>query len=429
MANSLTNMVGDYLFEQRIRTDTVNVESLAVRIAPMLAASDTDALYEELSAAGGEMGGRLMVLDRFGKVQVDTYAALNGMRVDYPEVASVLVRGDLADYGVHALDGSGRVTETGNFLFSNADDFNWVGYCTAGVINQSDVIGVVMLSSPVQTMMQNLYELRDQMLMIFIVVAVIAIVFCLVFSQIITKPITALTRSIQRMARGDFSTRVKVRGSGEMRRLARTFNSMSEKIESLDQARNQFVSNASHELKTPLATMKIMIESLIYQPEMEVGLRTEFMSDINREIDRLSSVVTDLLTLVRMDVKDVKLTRENLSLSALIRDTKHLLSPMIKKRSQTVNLSIQDDCDMYADRTKLQQVVYNLMENAVKYTQEGGTVDVTLQRIGRDAVMTVKDNGPGIPAEHLPHIFDRFYRVDKAKPAARAWDWPLCISW
>ena len=88
---------------------------------------------------------------------------------------------------------------------------------------------------------------------------------------------------------------------------------------------------------------------------------------------------------------------------------------MIKKRSQTVNLSIQDDCDMYADRTKLQQVVYNLMENAVKYTQEGGTVDVTLQRIGRDAVMTVKDNGPGIPAEHLPHIFDRFYRVDKAR--------------
>ena len=408
-------MVGDYLFEQRIRTDTVNVESLAVRVAPLLAQADTDALYEELSAAGGEMGGRLMVLDRYGKVQVDTYSALNGMRVDYPEVASVLVRGDLADYGVHALDGSGVITETGNFLFSNADDFNWVGYCTAGVIDQSDVIGVVMLSSPVQTMMQNLYELRDQMLMIFIVVAVIAIVFCLVFSQIITKPITALTKSIQRMARGDFSTRVKVRGSGEMRRLARTFNSMSEKIESLDQARNQFVSNASHELKTPLATMKIMIESLIYQPEMEVGLRTEFMSDINREIDRLSSVVTDLLTLVRMDVKDVKLTRENLSLSALIRDTKHLLSPMIKKRSQTVNLSIQDDCDMYADRTKLQQVVYNLMENAVKYTQEGGTVDVTLQRIGRDAVMTVKDNGPGIPAEHLPHIFDRFYRVDKAR--------------
>ena len=386
-------MVGDYLFEQRIRTDTTSVESLAVRIAPLLAEADTESLYEELSVAGGEIGGRLMVLDRYGKVQVDTYSELNGMRVDYPEVASVLVRGDLADYGVHPLDGSGEIQETNNFLFSDADAFNWVGYCTAGVINQSDVIGVVLLSSPVQTMMQSLYELRDQMLVIFIVVAVIAIIFCLVFSQIITKPMTALTRSIQNMARGDFSVRVKVRGSVEMRRLARTFNSMSEKIESLDQARNQFVSNASHELKTPLATMKIMIESLIYQPEMEVGLRTEFMTDINREIDRLSSVVTDLLTLVRMDVKDVKLSRENMSLAALIKDTKHLLEPMIKKRQHTLTLNIQDDCDMYADRTKLQQVVYNLMENAVKYTQEGGKVDVALQRIGRSAVLTVKDNG------------------------------------
>ena len=415
MANSLTNMVGDYLFEQRIRTDSNTVESLAARIAPLMVQADTDAMYNELSEVGGELGGRLMVLDRFGKVQVDSYAALNGMRVDYPEVASVLVRGDVADYGVHALDGSGKIQEAGNFLFSDADKYNWMGYCAAGIIDRSDVIGVVMLASPVQTMMQNLYELRDQMVLIFVLVAVIAIIFCLIFSQIITKPMTALTKSIQNMSRGDFSTRVKVRGSGEMRRLARTFNTMSEKIESLDQARNQFVSNASHELKTPLATMKIMIESLIYQPEMEVGLRTEFMTDINREIDRLSSIVTDLLTLVRMDVRDVKLSRENLSLAALVVDTRHLLDQTIKKRGHTVNLNIQDDCDMYADYTKLQQVVYNLVENAVKYTQDGGVVNVTLQRIGRDAVLTVQDNGPGIPAEHLPHIFDRFYRVDKSR--------------
>ena len=255
----------------------------------------------------------------------------------------------------------------------------------------------------------------DQMVLLFLVVAAFAVVFSLVFSQIITKPISALTKGIQTMARGDFSTRVKVRGSGEMRRLARTFNSMSEKIESLDQARNQFVSNASHELKTPLATMKILIESLIYQPEMETGLRTEFLSDINREIDRLSSIVTDLLTLVRMDVKDVKLSRENMSLAELVKDTEHLLKPMAEKRHQTLVLSLQDECDMYADRTKLQQVVYNLMENAFKYTQDGGKVTVTLQKSGRDAVLKVKDNGPGIAAEHLPHIFDRFYRVDKAR--------------
>ena len=125
--------------------------------------------------------------------------------------------------------------------------------------------------------------------------------------------------------------------------------------------------------------------------------------------------MTDLLTLVRMDVKDVKLSRENMSLAELVKDTEHLLKPMAEKRHQTLVLSLQDECDMYADRTKLQQVVYNLMENAFKYTQDGGKVTVTLQKSGCDAVLKVKDNGPGIAAEHLPHIFDRFYRVDKAR--------------
>lgn len=415
MANSLTSMVGEYLFEQRIRTDSASIESLASRIAQQLADGETEELYTQLSASGGELGGRLLVLDKYGKVQVDTYSDLNGTRVDYPEVASILVRGEMSDYGVHALNSDGEAAKSTPFLFSNASESTWVSYCTAGIVRQADVIGVLLLASPVQTMMENLYELRDQMVILFLVVAGFAIAFSLIFSQIITKPITALTKGIQTMARGDFSTRVKVRGSGEMRRLARTFNSMSEKIESLDQARNQFVSNASHELKTPLATMKILIESLIYQPEMETGLRTEFLSDINREIDRLSSIVTDLLTLVRMDVKDVKLSRENMSLAELVKDTEHLLKPMAEKRHQTLVLSLQDECDMYADRTKLQQVVYNLMENAFKYTQEGGQITVTLQKSGRDAVLKVKDNGPGIAAEHLPHIFDRFYRVDKAR--------------
>lgn len=408
-------MVGEYLFEQRIRTDSASIESLASRIAQQLADGETEELYTQLSASGGELGGRLLVLDKYGKVQVDTYSDLNGTRVDYPEVASILVRGEMSDYGVHALNSDGEAAKSTPFLFSNASESTWVSYCTAGIVRQADVIGVLLLASPVQTMMENLYELRDQMVILFLVVAGFAIAFSLIFSQIITKPITALTKGIQTMARGDFSTRVKVRGSGEMRRLARTFNSMSEKIESLDQARNQFVSNASHELKTPLATMKILIESLIYQPEMETGLRTEFLSDINREIDRLSSIVTDLLTLVRMDVKDVKLSRENMSLAELVKDTEHLLKPMAEKRHQTLVLSLQDECDMYADRTKLQQVVYNLMENAFKYTQEGGQITVTLQKSGRDAVLKVKDNGPGIAAEHLPHIFDRFYRVDKAR--------------
>lgn len=240
-------------------------------------------------------------------------------------------------------------------------------------------------------------------------------VIALIFSRILTRPIVSLTRSIQRMGRGDFSVRVPIAGSGELRRLSETFNTMSEKLEMLDQSRNQFVSNASHELKTPLATMKILLESIIYQPDMDQEMRTEFLTDINKEIDRLNMVIGDLLTLVSMDSKTMRLNRSTFSFAQLVSDTAKRLNLVLEKRDQELKLQLSDRCEMYADSAKLTQVIYNLLENASKYTQEGGTIRVRLIRSGRDAVLTVSDNGPGIPKEDQAHIFDRFYRVDKAR--------------
>ena len=414
MATWVGGMVGDSLFEQRIRSDRASLESLAVRIAPTLAQSDAPALQRQLITAGGELGGRVLLLDPNGKVQLDSYGEIQGTRLEYPEIVSILVKGQNVDYGVHELE-TGISLDTSHLLFTRRSTAAWVGYCTAGVVYASDVIGVLLLVSPVQEIMQNLYQLQDQMILIFAAIAVTSLVCAWVFSRVITRPIAGLNRGIQKMSKGDFSARVKVRGSGEMKQLAKAFNSMSEKLETLDQSRNQFVSNASHELKTPLATMKIMIESLIYQPDMDKNLRTEFMTDINNEIDRLSAIVSDLLTLVQMDSQNVKLTRENLSIAQLIKDNAHRLTPIANQKGQKIVLQLQDPCDIYADKSKLNQVIYNLMENAVKYTQASGVIKVSLQRQGRNAIFKVSDNGPGIPKENLPHIFDRFYRVDKAR--------------
>ena len=414
MASWVGGMVGDSLFEQRIRSDRTSLESLAVRIAPTLAQSDAPALQRQLIAAGGELGGRVLLLDANGKVQLDSYGEIQGTRLEYPEIVSILVKGQNVDYGVHELE-TGVSLDTSHLLFARRSTASWVGYCTAGVVYASDVIGVLLLVSPVQEIMQNLYQLQDQMILIFAAIALTSLICAWVFSRVITRPIAGLNRGIQKMSKGDFSARVKVRGSGEMKQLARAFNSMSEKLETLDQSRNQFVSNASHELKTPLATMKIMIESLIYQPDMDKNLRTEFMTDINNEIDRLSAIVSDLLTLVQMDSQNVKLTRENLSIAQLIKENAHRLTPIANQKGQKIVLQLQDSCDIYADKSKLNQVIYNLMENAVKYTQASGVIRVSLQRQGRNAIFKVSDNGPGIPKENLPHIFDRFYRVDKAR--------------
>ena len=414
MAGTLSGMVGDYLFEQRIRADRASLEKLATEVSPLLSRNDAAALHDRLLTAGGELGGRIMLLDQYGKVQSDSFGEMNGARLQYPEIVNILVKGQTVDYGVHELE-SGRQLDTSRLLFIRRSTSSWAGYCTAGVVSASNIIGVLLLVSPVQEMMLNLYELQDQMILIFVLIAGAALLCALVFSRVITNPIASLMRGIQRMSKGDFSARVQVKSSGEMKQLALAFNSMSEKLETLDQSRNQFVSNASHELKTPLATMKIMLESLLYQPDMDKDLRTEFLGDINNEIDRLSNIVSDLLTLVQMDAHNVKLNRENLSIAALIKENAHRLQPIADQKEQKITLTLSDPCDMYADKSKLNQVIYNLMENAVKYTQQGGQIRVILTRQGHEALMTVTDNGPGIPKENLPHIFDRFYRVDKAR--------------
>ena len=290
-----------------------------------------------------------------------------------------------------------------------------MAYCTSALTADGVVQGVLLYSSPVQEMMDRLSSLQTRMVAYFLIAAAAAMVIALIFSRVLTRPIVSLTKSIQRMGHGDLSVRVPVKGSGELRRLSETFNTMSEKLQMLDTSRNQFVSNASHELKTPLATMKILLENIIYQPEMDAEMRTEFLTDINKEIDRLNSIISDLLTLVSMDSKAMRLNRTTFSLAQVITDTAQRLPARGRGRRRELKLALNDRCEMYADCAKLTQVVYNLMENAIKYTQEGGAIKVRLIRSGRDAVMTVTDNGPGIPREDQAQIFDRFYRVDKAR--------------
>ncbi len=417
MAGTLTNMLGGFLFEQRIRAQRAGLEKWAVRVAPLLAAVDMETLDVTLVSAGAELSGRLLVLDIDGKVQADSFHEAWGTRLEYPEVASILTGGLMADYGVHTLAGEGPVSPHLRVDTGSSED--WVSYCTAGVVHDSDVIGVLLLASSVHEMMRSLVDLQEKMVMLFVAVAAVAVLMGMVFAGVITRPIVELTGVIRRMSGGDYAARVPERGSGEIRHLASAFNHMSEQLQMLEQSRNQFVSDASHELKTPLATMKIMIESLIYQPEMEEPLRTEFLSDVNAEIDRLSSVISDLLTLVQADAHSMGLTRERMSLAAVIKETAHRLDPIVQQRGQKLSLVFQDSCDMYADRPKLLQVAYNLMENAVKYTQQGGSVTVTLSRSGHDATMVVADNGPGIPKESIGHLFERFYRVDRARSRER----------
>ena len=408
-ATNLTGLVSNYLMEQRTREDTKAAENLAAAVGSLFEEADSEQLNALLADSAVSLNGRLLVLDPDGKVQYDSLNAFCGQRLENEEALRILAGEESGAYGMHR---PGRETVE---RMTGETSAEYVAYCAREIRGEKGKIGVLLYVSRIQGMMDSQRSVQWQLRSVFMVIALAALALALILSRVLTNPIVALSRTMNKMAQGDLSVRAPVKGSGELRELAENYNHMAAQLESLDQTRNQFVSNASHELKTPLATMKIMLETMIYQPEMPAELQREFMQDMNHEIDRLTGIITDLLTLTRMDNSSEKMNLESVDMSALTEQTVHLLRAAADKKQQQLTVSIAPGLKMMGDRIKLNQILYNLIDNAMKYTPDRGTIQVSLLEEGNSLVWRVKDNGIGIPQEDREHIFERFYRVDKAR--------------
>ena len=408
-ATNLTGVVRDYLLEQRSREDSLLTEKAAAAAAPFFAAASPAELQQVMQENAQAMDGRLLLIDQDGKVQYDTLREMSGHRLQLKEVLMVLTGTAEQAYGTHS-QGEAAADRMGGEEFPGQ-----LAYSVHAMDGEDGPIGALLFISRIQPLMDSLSSVQWQLISIFTLIAVAALGLALVLSQVLTKPITDLSRTMRKMGKGDLSVRAPVRGSGELRELAENYNTMASQLERLDKTRNQFVSNASHELKTPLATMKIMLETVMYQPDMPPELRSEFMQDMNHEIDRLTGIVTDLLTLTRMDSEQGVMKQETVDMSALTEEVVHLLTPAAEKRGQRLESHIAPGLQMMGDRTRLNQILYNLTDNAIKYSPDGGRISVALQQEADGLVWRVRDNGVGIPAEDQEHIFERFYRVDKAR--------------
>lgn len=416
VAASTIQLVGDSLFAQRVASGLQSVCELSAVLGEQFEQETADSFYQRMIQAARTGGGRLLVVDMDGKVQFDTFDERCGTLLSLAEVHTLLRGEQESDHGFHRLsEEGGQETAAAAPLGGWEAQGTWVGCFTSALFSGERRVGALVMIVSVQDTVDSLRFMRDQMLRIFSIALVVVLVLSALISRIVTRPVKELSAGIERMSAGDYQHRVHVPGKGEMAQLAAAFNQMSEQVHNLDEARNQFVSNASHELKTPMATMKILVESMLYQEDMPAELRSEFLTDINKEIDRLSSVVGDLLTLVHIDSHKLRLRREPMVFADTVRESVKRLTPLAGKRGQELTVDVSDPCEMLADPGKLAQVCYNIIENAIKYTPDGGKISVTLRRMGRDAVLEIEDNGVGIPKDDVAHVFDRFYRVDKAR--------------
>ncbi|MBD5559996.1 MAG: HAMP domain-containing histidine kinase [Clostridia bacterium] len=398
---AVSSILNSYLLNQRVQEQIKNVRSLGVQVSSYLAQYDAGELYNLGLHSYEDGGGRMLVLNSAGIVQTDTFSEYNGMVLQFPEVETVL-EGDAASaYGFHRITG-----DAGSF---------WALYCTSSVIHDGSLIGAVLFSTSVQDVVDTAEMLQRNMFMVFLLGLAAVLAATIVLTRYIARPVQQLTQTALRVAAGDWTSRVAVTGSGEVAELGRTFNMMCDRLQNVDVQRSEFVSDASHELKTPLASMKILVESLLYQDQVPEEIYKDFLADINKEIDRLTRLITDLLLLSKMDTENAVLNIAEVNVARAVEESTDALAPIARQRGVRIILKVPPELTLECDPLKLRQALNNLIENAIKYSGSEGFVEISAAESGQEICIQVRDNGVGMPKEDLPHIFERFYRVDKAR--------------
>lgn len=242
------------------------------------------------------------------------------------------------------------------------------------------------------------------------------ILISIAFSTLFSRRLRHILHSIRSMRDGDYTHKIQLHGHDEVDLLGQEFNNLAERLEESERRRRQFVSDASHELKTPLASIKLLSDSIL-QNEMDVSTQREFISDIGREADRLGRLSQKLLTLTKLD-SSIEDEREIIDAAPTVQKVVRMLQPLADLRGISLSLSVADGCTVMTVEDDLYQIVFNLVENAIKYNHDNGSVHIVLQRSGDDVMLTVADTGVGISEDAMQHIFERFYRVDKARSRA-----------
>lgn len=350
---------------------------------------------EELDIKSEEEGFRIIVCDSMGVAVADTNRSAVGKMIVVPEV-------------LVALDGKDDAN-----LRENED----VIYASAYIEDEdSQKMGVALLVASYDEINSLFGELNHNWLMVTVVISIILVFMAYFIMQAIFVPLNNIFNTIQRISNGQLHNRLEIKGHNELSQVADAINVMTQQLEHVDTARAEFVSNVSHELKTPLSSIKVLSESLLLQEDMPVEMYREFMQDINNEVDRMTDIINDLLSLVKLDYREEGvLNISDTDLNELVAAVVKRINPLAGKKNISLYLENNKEVTIEADATKLALALSNLVENAVKYTPENGEVTVTVDADHQNAFFTVKDTGIGISPEEQAKIFNRFYRVDKTR--------------
>jgi signal transduction histidine kinase len=302
----------------------------------------------------------------------------------------------------------------------NYDSVNHYIEMTTPIIDPEDtestVLGVMLISVSTDNIMINESYLRKNAIMVLSIVVAVFIFFGILAAIYLVRPMHKMSDGIDEIQKGYGADKLEVNDYSETIRICERFNALLANMKVMDESRQEFVSNVSHELKTPLTSMKVLADSINSMPDAPVEMYREFMGDITNEIDRETKIINDLLSLVKMDKSAADMNITTVNINELLEQILKRLQPIADKQQVELVLESFRPITADVDEVKLTLAITNLVENAIKYNKDDGTgwVHVSLNADHQYFYLKVEDSGMGIPEESLELIYERFYRVDKS---------------
>ena len=339
---------------------------------------------------------RLIITDQSARVLYDSLNAEPDYYALFPEILCAMEGNDV--------------------FFSQYHDGAIQSHAATPIVSYKATLGCVYMMEYDTDQGILIKSLQHTVLRITLILEIVVILFSFVFSKTYSYRLRKIMNSMRIIQKGDYTHKLKLGGHDELSFLGDEFNDLTERLQTSEQKRSRFVSDASHELKTPLASIKLLTDSIL-QNDMDMETVREFVGDIGNEADRLTRTTGKLLSLTKVDGQ-VSEDCEIIKMAPTVERVIRMLSGIAQQNSITIEADLSEDSPVLILEDDLYQIAFNLIENGIKYNISGSKLTVHLLREEDNAILRVSDTGMGIPEDALSHIFERFYRVDKARSRA-----------
>ncbi len=390
--NVYCSQISQQVFYENKQTSMLEIAHLTaneIGSKEILNASTATAAIEKIGVSNVT---RLIVTDAVGSVIYDSA----GSGADYALLPQIS----------RALDGMDIFT----WKYSNGVMRSQVA---TPIISYETIAGCVYMMDYDPEQGKLVQSLQSNIFTITVLLEIGLLLFAILYATQFNRRLHEIMTSMQIIQEGDYSHKVTIRGHDELTFLGKEFNQLTERLQTSEAKRRQFVSDASHELKTPLASIKLLSDSIL-QNDMDMETVREFVSDIGNEADRLNRMTLKLLEITRGESTD-NIEAEIIYLSPTIHKVVKMLSTIAENNNISIEMDLAKDAPILIPRDDLYQITFNLVENGIKYNTPGGNLRISLHQQADNTVLRVSDTGVGIPQEAVGHVFERFYRVDKAR--------------